>query len=70
MKNNRIPRNFSGMFIEKLADSSAGNKGDTFYIFKNDYNEYIGINERTGKSYCFLVAHLRNPSYTKILRYC
>ena len=58
------------MFIELLTDTSGGKKGDTFYISKNDRNEYIGINERTQKSYLFFAAHIRNPEYIKILRYC
>ena len=70
MKNNRIPRNFKGMFIETLTNTNAGKKGDTFYISKNDYGEYIGINERTKESFLFFVAHLRNANFTKVLRYC
>lgn len=70
MKSNRIPRNFSGMFIKTLTDTSAGKCGDIFYISKNERGEYIGINERTQKSYSFFVSHLRNAEYIKILRYC
>lgn len=70
IKQNRIPRNFGGMFVETLTDTSVGKKGDIFYISKNDYNQYIGINVRTQQSYSFFVAHLRNPDFIKILRYC
>ena len=67
---NRIPRNFCGMFIEMLTDTSGGKAGDVFYISKNDRNEYTGINERTQQSYLFFAAHLRDGDYIKILRYC
>lgn len=69
-KTNRIPRNFCGMFIETLTDTNGGKKGDIYYISKNDYNQYIGINERTQQSYLFVVGQLRNPDFIKILRYC
>ena len=70
MKSNRIPRNFGGMFIELLTNTSAGARGDVFYITKNERGEYIGTNARTEKSYIFFASHLRKTECIKILRYC
>jgi hypothetical protein len=70
MKSNKIPRNFHGMFIEALTDTSGGKRGDVFYILKDERGEYVGTNERTQKKYIFFASHLRNPEYIKILRYC
>lgn len=61
MKNknsNVIPRKFNRLVFRQLSDGMAGNAGDVWHVFKNDFG-YLGLNTKTGKYWRMFVGHLR-----------
>lgn len=67
MKNNRIPRKFNEIVGKILIGTNATEMNDIIRIQKNEYGDYIGTNERTGKKYSYFVSMLRNSEVFEIL---
>lgn len=64
---NRIPRKFDRIIGEMLVKTNCGKIGDTIHVCKNEFNEYIGENIRTGERYNFPVSTLRIKEVFKII---
>ena len=63
----RIPRKFIEITAEQLAESSGGIVGDIWKVVRNEYNELIGTNTRTGKRYLLFASHLRNDNFYRFI---
>jgi len=65
--NNKIPRKFNQIIGKMLIDTNMTKKEDIVHISKNDYNEYIALNQRTKEyAHCF-VSMLRNAEIFEVI---
>lgn len=58
--NNRIPRNFKKITFLK-------NTGEVFEVIKDEWNQYIGTDIKTGKQYSMFISTLRIKEIYNIL---
>lgn len=65
MKNNVIPRHFKRITAKQLTESSGGNAGDFWIIYRQD--GLHGVNLRTNKIYRVFADHIRVPQWFEII---
>lgn len=65
--NNIIPRNFKKLIVKMNIKTNTNDIGDILHISKNEYNDYIATNIKTGEKASVFINMLRTPEITTIL---
>ncbi len=64
---NRIPRKFKEIKGEMLIPTNVSEPGDIVKVYRNEFNDLVSLNIRTGEKSQMFLSLLRNGNIFKVL---